>query len=84
MLKHEGEHFPVFDAAGHRMYIIPDGCIAFCKGIHVPCYSECVLLLCDSGAIAMVGTSSLIVVDVGYSRKCTGWFLCDVGMHVRA
>ena len=66
-LKHVREHFPVFDAAGHRMHIVPDGCIAFCQGIHVPCYSECVFLLCDSGVIAMVGTSSLIVVDVGYS-----------------
>ena len=83
-LEHEGEHFPVFDAAGQLMHIIPDGGITFCQGVHVPCYSECVFLFCGPGAVAMVGTSSLVVMNVGYSVSCAGWFLCDIGMHVRA
>ena len=62
-LKHEREHFPVFDAAGHCMHIVPDGCIAFCQGIHVPCYSECVFLLCDY-ILNRIGVQYNLIDDV--------------------
>ena len=89
-LKQHGELFAICYTAGYPRNIVPDVCITFGKGVHFPSDLEVVLLRWVARRVTVMGTGSLVVMDVAdlvgrvMAPLCNEWVhLCTDSQNVQ-